>query len=191
MFSGSFADKIKEKQFRKECITMVEGIGFGRNAYETTYSPAAQIGRTAQVGVNQTEETKKAEEESRLPGSKKVKPSECMTCKNRKYVDGSDEGNVSFKAPGHISPKSSAAMVSAHEQQHVANARREGSKDNAKLMSASVTLKLAVCPECGTSYVAGGVTSTTIKYSEENPYERNRKQIEGDALRGINVDERV
>lgn len=170
---------------------MTEGIGFGKNAYESVYLPAAQTGITAQTGVNQTEKVGKVEEEGKTKGFGRVKSTECMTCKNRKYVDGSDEGNVSFKTPGHISPESSAAMVSAHEQQHVANARREGSKENAKLMSANVRLKLAVCPECGTSYVAGGVTSTTIQYSEENPYEQNRKGMEGDALRGNHVDEKV
>ena len=170
---------------------MTEGIGFGKNVYESAYLPTTQTGMTAQTGVNQTEKAGKVEEESGIKGSKKVKSSECMTCKNRKYVDGSDEGNVSFKTPGHISPGSSAAMVSAHEQQHVANARREGSKENAKLVSANVRLKLAVCPECGTSYVEGGVTSTTIQYSEENPYEQNRKGLEGDALRGNHVDEKV
>ncbi len=168
---------------------MIEGLG--KNAYEAVYFPADPVGKAAQSGVSQTEEAGKVEQEGKTRGLRKTKPSECMTCKNRKYVDGSDEGNVSFKAPGHISPGSSAAMVSAHEQQHVANARREGSKDNAKLMSATVRLKLAVCPECGTSYVAGGVTATTIQYSEENPYEQNRKEIEGDALRGNFVDEKV
>lgn len=168
----------------------MEGIGFGKNAFEAAYFPENQTGRAAQTGVNQAEEAKKAELEGKAGSSKKVKPSECMTCKNRKYIDGSDEGNVSFKAPGHIAPGNSAAVVSAHEQEHVTNARREGSKKNAKLVSATVRLKLAVCPECGTSYVAGGVTSTKIQYSEENPYEQNRKGIEGDALRGNNVDEK-
>lgn len=47
----------------------------------------------------------------------KVKKGECQTCAKRKYVDGSNEFNVSFKAPGHISPEDSAAKVMAHEQQ--------------------------------------------------------------------------
>lgn len=170
---------------------MMEGIGFEKHAYEAGYLSGDQIGKAEQTGVKQTGEVGKVEQESGTNGSKKVKPSECMTCKNRKYVDGSDEGNVSFKAPGHISPGNSAATVSAHEQQHVANARREGSKENAQLVSANVQLKLAVCPECGRSYVAGGVTRTTIKYSEENPYDQNRKGLEGDALRGRNIDETV
>ena len=46
---------------------------------------------------------------------KSGKKGECQTCKNRKYVDGSNEGNVSFKTPGHISPESSGAVVMAHE----------------------------------------------------------------------------
>lgn len=29
----------------------------------------------------------------------KVEKGECQTCKNRKYVDGSNENNVSFKTP--------------------------------------------------------------------------------------------
>lgn len=33
------------------------------------------------------------------------KQKECQTCKNRKYVDGSDEANVSFKSAAHVSQK--------------------------------------------------------------------------------------
>lgn len=113
---------------------------------------------------------------------------ECQTCKNRKYIDGSNESDVSFKTPTHISPSSSASMVRAHEQMHVANARQEGSKENAELVSASVQLKMAICPECGKAYMAGGVTSTTMKYSEENPYERNRRLLEGSFLKGSYID---
>lgn len=128
-------------------------------------------------------------EDSRLPGTKKPSgPEECQTCKNRKYVDGSDEGNVSFKSPGHISPESSKAVVSAHENMHVSNARREGNKEGAELVSASVTLRTAVCPECGTPYIAGGTTRTAIKYTESNPYEQNRKLLEGSFLKGSYVD---
>ena len=39
---------------------------------------------------------------------KRVGKAECETCKNRKYVDGSNEGDVSFKAPAHIDPNQSA-----------------------------------------------------------------------------------
>ena len=33
------------------------------------------------------------------------KQKDCQTCKNRKYVDGSDEANVSFKSAAHVSQK--------------------------------------------------------------------------------------
>lgn len=128
---------------------------------------------------------KKAEE------SPQVKRTECKTCKSRKYVDGSEEADVSFKAPGHISPGQSYATVMSHEQEHVANARQKASGKNARLLSATVSLKMAVCPECGRSYVAGGVTNTRIEYSEENPYDRGRKVIEGSFLKGQNVDKAV
>ncbi len=123
-----------------------------------------------------------------VDSSSKVKPVECQTCKNRKYVDGSNESDVSFKTPGTIRPEDSFAKVSAHENEHVANAIAKGSKPNAKLISASVTLKMGVCPECGRTFVAGGETRTQIKYSEKNPYDRNRKSVEAGVLVGNNLD---
>lgn len=129
--------------------------------------------------------------ENNVENSAKVKQVECQTCKNRKYVDGSDEGDVSFKAPGHIDPGQSYATVMSHEQEHVANARQKTASADARLISATVSLKLAVCPECGRSYVAGGTTNTTIEYSESNPYDKDRKIIEGSFLAGQNFDEAV
>ena len=126
-----------------------------------------------------------------VEGSAKVRPVECQTCKNRKYVDGSDEADVSFKAPGHISPEQSFARVMSHEQEHVANARQKSSGKDARLISATVSMKVATCPECGRSYVAGGTTNTTIQYSKENPFDNGRKIIEGSFLTGQHVDEAV
>lgn len=113
---------------------------------------------------------------------------ECQTCKNRKYQDGSNE-MVSFKAPAHISPESSAAKVMSHEQEHVTNAYKDAVQNNGKVVSCSVTLKTAVCPECGRSYIAGGTTSTQIKYyNEENPYQKDLKQTDGLKYIGMNAD---
>ena len=112
---------------------------------------------------------------------------ECQTCKNRKYQDGSDE-MVSFKAPAHISPESSAAKVRSHEQEHVTNAYKDAAQNNGKVVSCSVTLKSAVCPECGRSYIAGGTTSTQIKYyNETNPYQKDLKQTDGLKYAGMNA----
>lgn len=126
-----------------------------------------------------------------VDSASKVQPVECQTCKNRKYVDGSNEADVSFKAPGHIAPQQSFARVMSHEQEHVANARQKTAGKDASLVSATVSLKVATCPECGRTYVAGGTTNTTIRYSEENPYDKGRKLIEGSFLLGQNVDEAV
>ena len=94
--------------------------------------------------------------DDQVKAGRKSSPSECQTCKSRKYQDGSNESDVSFKAPGHISPQSSAGTVRAHEQQHVSNAYEKAAKGNGKVISATVTLRTGVCPECGTTYVAGG-----------------------------------
>lgn len=112
---------------------------------------------------------------------------ECQTCAERRYVDGSDEGNVSFKAPGHIAPEASAGIVMSHEKEHVANAKREGNKPGNELLSATISLKTAICPECGRSYVAGGTTRTLIKYGNSE-YDKNKKSADLDAVLGANVD---
>lgn len=119
----------------------------------------------------------------------KSSPSECKTCKSRKYQDGSNESDVSFKAPGHISPQASAGTVRAHEQQHVSNAYQKAAEGNGKVISATVSLRTEVCPECGTAYVAGGETRTAISYSgKKNPYQENKKALDAMNKVGSNVD---
>lgn len=118
-------------------------------------------------------------------------PAECQTCKGRKYVDASNDGNVSFQTPTHVSPKSSHAMVSAHEQEHVTNAYSTARQNGGRVVYASISLKMSVCPECHTPYVAGGVTRSQIKYNASNPYENSRKSLEGSVLKGMNVNERI
>lgn len=140
------------------------------------------------VGVSNVPYVSPVNAENNVENSEKVKQVECQTCKKRKYVDGSNESDVSFKAPGHIAPGQSYATVMSHEQEHVSNARQKASGENARLISATVSLKLGVCPECGRTYVAGGTTNTRIEYTEDNPYEKGRKTIEGSFLAGQNVD---
>jgi len=121
---------------------------------------------------------------------------ECQTCKNRKYIDGSNESNVSFKTPAHISVANSASAVAAHEYQHVANAVKEGSKKGNRLLSVSVTLRTSVCPECGRTYTSGGTTKTTMLKSSENanvskenvnPYEAGKMLVERFLQQGQNI----
>ena len=96
---------------------------------------------------------------ARLKAMKRSGQVECETCANREYKDGSDEVNVSFKSAAHIDPSAAATKVMAHEQEHVSNANRKAASKDGEVLNATVTLKMAVCPECGRSYVSGGVTS--------------------------------
>ena len=112
---------------------------------------------------------------------------ECETCKHRKYKDGSDE-NVSYKAPTAISADRAASAVRAHEQEHVVNAYSKAASGNGKVLAANVSIKTAICPECGRSYVAGGTTSTQIKYyNEDNPYQQSMKSGDRTKYSGMNV----
>lgn len=113
---------------------------------------------------------------------------ECQTCKNRKYVDGSDE-MVSFKSPTHISPQNASAAVRSHEQEHVTNAYSKAATNNGKVIRATVSIHMAICPECGRSYVSGGTTDTQIKYyNEENPYQQDLKAADAIKYKGMNTD---
>ena len=121
--------------------------------------------------------------------TEKAAKTECQTCKERKYQDGSDEGNVSFKSATHISPESAAAKVRAHEEEHVSNAYKKAAQNDGKVLRASVSIHTAICPECGRTYVSGGTTNTQIKYyNESNPYQQNKKSADSINYRGANID---
>lgn len=123
--------------------------------------------------------------------SKSADNGECQTCKNRKYQDGSNE-NVSYKSPTRISPEAAAGAVRAHEGEHVANAYSKAAQKGGKVIQASVAIHTAVCPECGKTYVAGGETTTKIKYgNEKNPYIENLKKSDNGLLSGMNIDQGV
>lgn len=111
---------------------------------------------------------------------------QCQTCKNRKYQDGSDE-MVSFKSASHISPQAAPAMVRAHEGEHVGNAYKDATMNNGKVVNVSVAIHTAQCPECGRTYVAGGTTTTMIKYNKD-PYAQNAKNLDKPKVIGQNID---
>jgi len=85
---------------------------------------------------------------------------ECETCDNRRYVDQSDDPSVSFQTPTHISPGQSAAVVLAHEREHVVNEQARADRKGNRVVSQTVTLQMANCPECNRMYVSGGTTRT-------------------------------
>lgn len=127
------------------------------------------------------------EEDGKVDKVQGLGKTECQTCKERKYQDGSDE-MVSFKAPTHISPDAAGVAVRAHEQEHVSNAYKKAAKGDGKVLMASVRIHTAVCPECGRSYVSGGTTATKIQYTEKTPYDKERKIQQAEAFKGNNLD---
>ncbi|MDE6942906.1 MAG: hypothetical protein K2P66_00585 [Lachnospiraceae bacterium] len=157
------------------------------NGYDRSYTAgnaAAATGPEAERTIirNPGQSTEKK-------AGKESSPAECQTCKERKYQDGSDE-NVSFKAASHIDPSAAASKVRSHEQEHVSNAYKDAAQNNGKVVSCNVSIKTAVCPECGRTYVSGGTTATQIKYyNEDNPYQKEMKSSDAAGkYRGRNFD---
>ena len=93
---------------------------------------------------------------------------ECQTCKNREYQDRSDDPGVSFKSAAKINPSSAASVVRGHEYEHVTRDRAE--RNGREVVSQNVVIKHGLGPECGKSYVAGGVTTTVTRPKSENRY---------------------
>ena len=112
------------------------------------------------------------EEDSKSP-QETMEESECQTCKNRKYQDGSDDPGVSFKTATNIAPEQAAAAVRGHEQEHVVREQAKAQREDRKVVSQSVTIHTDICPECGDVYVSGGTTRTTTK---ANPVEEPQQQ---------------
>lgn len=104
---------------------------------------------------------------------------ECQTCKNRKYQDGSDDPGVSFKTPSTIDPDSAASVVRGHEQEHVTREQAKADREGRKVVSQSVTLHTAVCPECGRIYISGGTTRTVTASASEEQQQPSEEQTQG------------
>ena len=96
-----------------------------------------------------------------------MEDSDCKTCAKRKYQDGSDDPGVSFKTAAHISPEQAAAKVRSHEYEHVVREQSKADRENKEVVSQSVRLHTDICPECGRTYVSGGVTNTVTRGKSE------------------------
>jgi hypothetical protein len=153
----------------------LSGLSYGNGGVTDATNPASGIS-----GTQESDESTKA--------GYKSSPAECQTCRERKYIDGSDE-NVSFKSAAHISPDAAGAAVRGHEGEHVSNAYTKAAQDGGEVVNASVSIHTAVCPECGRTYVSGGTTHTMIRYANEsNPYQQNRKSVDAARLIGGKID---
>ncbi len=95
---------------------------------------------------------------------------ECQTCENRRYQDGSDDPGVSFKSATKISPEAAASAVRGHEMEHVYRNQAKAAREGKEVVSQSVRIKSAICPECGKSYVAGGETRTVTRTKPAERY---------------------
>lgn len=139
--------------------------------------------------TNEQEAREAGMSEGQIRGLKKAGQIECATCASRMYQDGSDE-NVSFKSAAHVSPTAAGAAVRSHEGEHVSNAYKKAAMHNGKVMSATVSIHMAICPECGRSYVSGGTTSTSIKYyGDKSPAAAHQKSFdEAAGIKGRVID---
>lgn len=150
---------------------MTIGGSYGYSAYRNNINPVSGGENISPV---------------RLKAMKRSGQVECETCASRKYKDGSDEADVSFKSAAHIDPSAAAGTVMAHEQEHVSNANQKAADKGGEVVSASVTLKTSTCPECGRAYVSGGVTNTAIRYPK-NAYGQNQKSADYSSVAGQNI----
>ena len=120
----------------------------------------------------------KAEGKENKSPQEVMEDAECQTCKNRKYQDGSDDPGVSFKTATNIAPEQAASAVRGHEQEHVVREQAKARREDGKVVSQSVTIHTAICPECGDTYVSGGTTRTTTRANpveEVSPAEDGQK----------------
>ncbi|MDR0487387.1 MAG: hypothetical protein LBG91_03985 [Treponema sp.] len=148
------------------------------------YGVVVEISPEARAAYNQNKTQASAEAlaggEGGIRGIAGVNgPQECETCKNRKYVDSSNDPSVSFQAPAHISPGQAPSMVMSHEREHVSNEQARASRDDRRVVSQNVTLSTSVCPECGRVYISGGVTRTlTVKNNTDGNIEQGENDAE-------------
>ncbi len=111
-------------------------------------------------------------------GLEKAQATECQTCANRAYQDGSDDPSVSFQSAQKIDPKTAATTVMNHEMEHVYNEKEKAKEEGREVVSQNVTLKYGICPECGKLYVAGGETRTVTKSASKPEPENQEKSTE-------------
>jgi hypothetical protein len=119
------------------------------------------------IVVNISPEARAAYEQSMaaegLLASPEIGRIECETCNSRRYQDVSNDSSVSFQSPTHIHPSQSAAMVAAHENEHVANEQQRAQQEGREIINQTVSLFSSICPECKRVYISGGETRTTSR----------------------------
>ena len=190
--TGASADPVQAGRTAGTIDPVQAGITAGKAGQVPAGKIAAPVPTAQPISpyavTNEQEAREAGLSEGQIRGLKKAGQIECATCAGRMYQDGSDE-NVSFKSAAHVSPTAAGAAVRAHEGEHVSNAYKKAAMNNGKVVHAGVSIHMAICRECGRSYVSGGTTHTTIKYYENNPYGANAKSYDRAAgIAGRSVD---
>ncbi len=109
---------------------------------------------------------------------------DCKTCSERRYIDDSNDGGVSFQSATKINPSQVASAVMGHEKEHYTREQTQAKLDGKEVVSNEIKLSKSICPECGKVYVSGGETTTVTK-GEVNP---SKKALEKNEVQGINFD---
>ena len=95
------------------------------------YRPVSHINPYATNAKAQASDVTKIGQDAGKKVDKTDPNYECQTCENRKYQDGSDEHDVSFKNAAKVAPEAASSAVRSHEQMHVKNAyEKADSKPN-------------------------------------------------------------
>ncbi len=124
----------------------------------------------SQLRKIENDEQLKENEKNEAERKRRFDSFECETCRNRRYQDVSDDPGVSFQSAAKINPAAAYSAVKAHENQHVARNKNEAERKGAKISYQTVTIHRNICPECGKSYVSGGVTKTVTKADMSDKY---------------------
>lgn len=115
-------------------------------------------------------------------------PQACETCQRRKYQDVSTDPGVSFKTAASVAPEASAAVVRAHEGEHVRHQAANADREGREVVYQSVQMYTGVCPECGRTYVAGGKTTTVTRGRPAKPSPASAEPGAGETPQAQGVD---
>jgi len=103
---------------------------------------------------------------------------QCPTCKNRRFVDRSNDLGVSFKSPQKMSGAQAVMAAKEHERQHLTAEYARAFQEGKKVVSQSITIYTRRCGDCGNVYVSGGVTKTVSKLRADVAYRKAMDNVE-------------
>ncbi len=139
---------------------MMNAVGGGSNPYYGSFANDASSLHPRALPARQS-----VSPGTKGSAGKKVSGSgPCERCQNRVYRDQSNDPGVSFKAGGTMNPTKAAALVPAHENEHVGREQDRTREAGGEVVSQQVRIFTDKCPECGKVYVSGGETVTVSSY---------------------------